>query len=79
MGRLPHDDDMTKAEFLARVQGLSEQAFSEVAPYLEADLDAASELASLEQEVEAGRRSAAEQPLLNTAEAMARARSLLDE
>ncbi len=37
---MPHDGNMTKAEFLKRLETLSDERFEAVAPYLEADLDA---------------------------------------
>lgn len=68
---------MTKADFMKRVEGLSEDQFAKVAPYLEADLDVLEELSGLLAEVEAGRQSRDTQPLLKTEEVMARVKKRL--
>lgn len=68
---------MTREEIIARVDSLSETEFDRVAAFLEADLEAVDELAALHREITAGRRSAVEEPLLDSQEVYARARRAL--
>lgn len=68
---------MTKEDLIKRLKGLSKGRFAKVAPFIEADLDAADDLASLHKEIEAGRRSAATQPILEAKDVYARVRQAL--
>lgn len=70
---------MSRDELIRKLGRLSEAQFAEVAPFLEADLDAVDELATLHQEIEAGRRSAKDEPLLDAREVYARARKALSQ
>jgi hypothetical protein len=65
---------MTKDDLIKRLKGLSKEQFARVAPFIEADLDAADVLAALRKEINAGRRSAATQPILDAKDVYARAR-----
>jgi len=61
---------MTRAELLERIDGMSDDEIEQVGPYLKADLDAAGELEGLHREIELGRASASEEPLLEHAAVM---------
>ena len=69
--------DVTKDDLIKRLKGLSKGQFAKVAPFIEADLDAADDLPSLHKEIEAGRRSAATQPILEGKDVYARVRQAL--
>jgi 5,10-methylenetetrahydrofolate reductase len=71
--------DMTKEDLIKRVKGLSKKKFARVAPFIEADLDAADDLATLYREIEAGRRSATTQPILDAKDVYARVRQALSK
>jgi hypothetical protein len=68
---------MTKSELIKRLESLTDDQFSAVAPYLEADLEAADDLSALISEVEAGRESRDAEPLLTTRQTLAKARQRL--
>jgi hypothetical protein len=68
---------MTKSELIKRLESLTDDQFSAVAPYLEADLEAADDLPALISEVEAGRESRDAEPLLTTRQTLAKARQRL--
>lgn len=59
---------MTRAAILARISALSDDELARVSPYLEADLNAVYDLADLHTEVERGRVSAREEPLVDDEE-----------
>jgi hypothetical protein len=69
---------MTRAEVLERIESLTDEEFDRVAPYLEADLDAADDLPDMMDAIARGRESARTEPLLDddAVFAMARDRSL---
>jgi hypothetical protein len=78
LGRLGHHGGkMTKSELIKRLESLTDDQFSAVAPYLEADLEAADDLPALISEVEAGRESRDAEPLLTTRQTLAKARQRL--
>ena len=62
---------------MKRLEGMSEDQFSKVAPYLEADLDADDDLPALLSEIEAGRRSRDTEPRLTTEQPLSQARQRL--
>ncbi len=68
---------MTKEELIRKLKDLPDAQFAQVAPFLEADLDAVDDLAALHKEIEAGRRSAASEPTLEAASVYARVRQAL--
>ena len=70
---------VTKEDLIKRLKGLSKGRFAKVAPFIEADLDAADDLASLHKEIEAGRRSASTQPILEAKDVYARVRQALSK
>lgn len=70
---------MTKEDLIKRLKGLSKGRFAKVAPFIEADLDAADDLAALHEEIEAGRHSAATQPILDAKYVYARVRQALSK
>lgn len=70
---------VTKEDLIRRLKGLSEDRFAQVAPFLEADLDAVDDLAALHKEIEAGRRSAASEPILEAKDVYSRVRQALSE
>jgi hypothetical protein len=70
---------VTKDDFIKRLKDLSEDHFAQVAPFLEADLEAADDLAALHREIEAGRKSAATQPILEANDVYARVRQALSK
>ena len=67
---------MSRAAVIQRIESLTEVEFERVAPYLEADLEAADDLPDLRAEIERGEESARSEPLLEheTVMAMGRAR-----
>lgn len=65
---------MTKEDLIKRLKGLSKKQFARIAPFIEADLDVADDLTALLKEIEAGRRSAATQPILEAKDVYARVR-----
>ena len=71
--------DVTKEDLIKRLKGLSKGRFAKVAPFLEADLDAADDLAGLHKEIEAGRHNAATQPILDAKHVYARVRQALSK
>jgi len=68
---------VTKEDLIKRLLDLSDLRFSQVAPFIEADLDAVDDLAALHKVIEAGRRSAASDPILDAKDVYARARQAL--
>jgi hypothetical protein len=70
---------MTKEDLIQKLQALPEDEFARVAPFLQADLEALDDLEALHQEVEAGRRSATTEPVLEAADVYARVRQALFE
>jgi hypothetical protein len=66
-----------KAALIHRIEALSEEEFDRIAPYIEADLDSASELDELRTAVQAGRQSAQSEPLATDERVRADARALL--
>ena len=56
---------MTRIQLIERIQALSEADLARVAPFIEADLDAAADLDDLRDEVRRARESAATAPLLD--------------
>lgn len=70
---------MTKEDLIKRLKDLSDVRFSQVAPFIEADLDAVDDLAAWHKEIEAGRRSAASEPILEAKEVYARVRQALSD
>ena len=71
--------DVTRDDLIKRLKGLSKEQFARVAPFIEADLDAADDLAAVHKEIEAGRRSAATQPILDAKDVYARVRQALSK
>jgi hypothetical protein len=71
--------NVTKEDLIKKLKDLSEDHFARVAPFLEADLEAVDDLAILHQEIEAGRRSAAKEPILEAKDVYARVRQALSE
>lgn len=65
---------MTRKDLIRKLEALSEEEFARVVPFLEADVDAVGNLADLHQEIEAGRRSAATEPVLDAKDVYARVR-----
>jgi hypothetical protein len=61
---------MTRAELIERIGRMSDTEIDQVAPYFEADMDALAELDGLRREVELGRASAREEPLIDHADVM---------
>ena len=70
---------MTKEALIEKLKALPDDQFARVAPFLEADLEAGDDLAALLREVEAGRRSATAEPLLESADVYDRVRRALSE
>jgi hypothetical protein len=70
---------MTKEDLIQKLRALPDDEFARVAPFLEADLEAVDDLAALHQEIEAGRGSAATEPVLEAGDVSARVRQLLSE
>ncbi len=70
---------MTKEDLIQKLRALPDDQFARVAPFLEADLEAVGDLAALHQEIEAGRRSATGEPILEAADVYARVRQALSE
>jgi hypothetical protein len=70
---------VTKEDLIRRLQGLSDVRFSLVAPFIEADLDAVDDLSALHKEIEAGRRSAASEPVLDAKDVYAQVRQALSK
>ncbi len=70
---------VTKEDLIKRLKGLSKGRFAKVAPFIEADLDAADDLTALHKEIEAGRHSAATQPILDAKEVYVRVRQALSK
>ena len=68
---------VTRDELLRKLSELPPERFEQVAPFIEADLAAADDLAGLHREIEAGRRSAASEPLLPAQDVYARVRKAL--
>lgn len=66
--------EVTKEDLIKRLKGLSKVRFAKVAPFIEADLDVAGDLMDVRREIEAGRRSAATQPILQAKDVYARMR-----
>ena len=68
---------VTKEELIKKLKGLSAGRFAKVAPFIEADIEAADELDALHKEIQVGRQSAATQPILEAKEVYARVRQAL--
>lgn len=69
---------VNRSELLERIAALSQEDLDRVAPYVEADLDAVNDLDALHEEIELGRRSAAEEPLIDDDEVAASILAKLD-
>ena len=54
---------MTKQDLLKQIESLSDEQFTRLSPYLEADIQAGDNLSALRNEITAGRYSASAQPL----------------
>ena len=65
---------VTKEDLIKRLKGLSKHQFAKCAPFIDADIEAADDLAALHKEIEAGRRSAATHPILEANDVYARVR-----
>jgi hypothetical protein len=59
---------VSRPELIERINALSDDELARVAPYLEADLEALSDLDDLRAEVARGRASAQSEPLLDDAD-----------
>ncbi len=70
---------MTKEDLIQKLRALPDDQFAKLAPFLEADLEAVDDLAALHREVDAGRRSATAEPVLEVADVYARVRQALSE
>ena len=70
---------MTKEDLIKKLKGLSKGQFAKVAPFIEADIDAADDLAALHKEIAAGRYGAATQPILEAKDVYARVRQALSK
>lgn len=70
---------VTKEDLIKRLKDLSDARFTQIAPFIEADLDAVDDLAALHKEIEAGRRSAASEPILDAKDVYARVRQALSK
>lgn len=68
---------MTKRAVIRKLENLSPRDFAKVAPFLEADLDVLNDLEAMLDEVAAGRRSAASEPILSNREVYSRVRKKL--
>jgi hypothetical protein len=71
--------NVTKEDLIKRLKGLSKGRFAKVAPFIEADLDAADDLGALYKEIEAGRHSAATQAILEAKDVYTRVRQALSK
>lgn len=70
---------MTREDLISRLRGLPEEQFARIAPFIEADLEAVDDLKELHQEIEAGRRSAATERILEAKDVYARVRQALSQ
>ena len=70
---------MTKEDLIKKLKGLSKDQFAKVAPFIEADIEAADDLAALHKEIEVGRQSATSQPILEAKDVYARVRQALSK
>ena len=68
---------VTKEDLIQKLKALPEAEFARVAPFIEADLEVADDLGTLQQEIAAGRQSAKTEPILEAKEAYARVRRAL--
>jgi hypothetical protein len=68
---------VTRQEVLQKISELADDQFATVAPFLEADLESTPNLASLHNEIDAGRKSAALEPLQEANEVYTRIRKRL--
>lgn len=68
---------MTREDLISKLRNLPEDQFARIAPFLEADLEAVDDLAELNREIEAGRRSAENEPILEAKDVYARVRQAL--
>jgi len=68
---------VTQDDLIEPLKGLSNPRSARIAPFIEADLDAADDLADLDLEIEAGRRSGASPPTLEAKDVSARVRQIL--
>lgn len=68
---------MTKEDLIRKLKDLPEDQFARIAPFLEADLEVVDDLAELHREIEAGRKSAGTEPILEAKDVYARARQAL--
>jgi hypothetical protein len=73
------NEAVTKEDLIRKLKNLPEDQFARVAPFLEADLEAVEGLAALHQEIEAGRRSAGNEPILEAKVVYSRVRQALSE
>ena len=72
-----HNISMTREELVQKLQALSADQYSRIAPFLEADIESVDDLAALHQEIESGRQSADQEPILESKDVYARARKAL--
>ena len=61
---------MTRAELIERIDRMSDDELDQVGPYLEADMDALDELDRVRGEIDLGRASARDEPLVDHATVM---------
>jgi hypothetical protein len=70
---------MTREDLIRKLRSLTDEQFVGVAPFLEADLESVDELAALHGEIEAGRRSARTEPVLDAKDVYVRVRQALSK
>ena len=70
---------MTREELIRKLQGLSEEEYKRIAPFLEADLESVEELEAIHREIAAGRRSAETEPILDAKDVYQRVRKALSK
>ena len=68
---------MTKEDLIQKLKALLEAEFARVAPFIEADLEVAGDLAAIHQEIAAGRESANTESILEAKDVYARVRQAL--
>ena len=68
---------MTKRAVIKRLEQMSDSQFALIEPYIEADLESIDSLEELRREIEAGRRSARDEPVLDAQTVYARVRAAL--
>lgn len=70
---------VSREELIRKLQELPEEKLAAVLPFLEADLESVDELSALHREIEAGRRSARTEPILDAEQVYARVRQALSK